>query len=119
MSAVSLNERREWRALEEHYQQIRHLHLRDLFATDPKRGERLTADAVGLYLDYSKHRITDETMRLLVQLAQECGLAERIEAMFTGERINVSEGRSVLHIALRMPREASLTVDGEDVITEV
>src|SRR5262250_401397 len=119
MSTVPLHERREWRALEEHYQQIRHLHLRDLFATDPKRGERLTAEAVGLYLDYSKHRITDDTLDLLVQLAESSGLRDRIDAMFRGDKINGTEDRAVLHVALRVPRNAAVVVDGENVIPEV
>src|SRR5262247_759204 len=119
MSRVPLNERREWRALEEHYQQIRHLHLRDLFATDPKRGERLTAEAVGLYLDYSKHRITDDTLDLLVLLAESSVLRDRIDAMFRGDKINGTEDRAVLHVALRAPRNASIVVDGENVVPEV
>ena len=108
-----------WTALETHYEEIRDVHLRELFATDPARGERLAAEGAGLYLDFSKNRITDETVTLLVQLAAESGLAERIEAMFRGEKINVSENRSVLHVALRMPEEASLVVDGIDVVAEV
>jgi glucose-6-phosphate isomerase len=119
MSRVPLHERREWRALEEHYQQIRHLHLRDLFATDPKRGERLTAEAVGLYLDYSKHRITDDTLDLLVQLAESSGLRDRIDAMFRGDKLNGTEDRAVLHVALRAPRHAAVVVDGENVVPEV
>ena len=119
MSRVPLNERREWRALEEHYQKIRHLHLRDLFATDPKRGERLTAEAVGLYLDYSKHRITDDTLDLLVQLAESSGLRDRIDAMFRGDKINGTEDRAVLHVALRAPRNAAIVVDGENVVPQV
>src|SRR5215467_5308226 len=119
MSRVPLHERREWRVLEEHYQQIRHLHLRDLFATDPKRGERLTAEAVGLYLDYSKHRITDDTLDLLVRLAASSGLRDRIDAMFRGDKINGTEDRAVLHVALRAPRNAAIVVDGENVVPEV
>src|SRR5215813_10684941 len=119
MSRVPLNERREWQALEEHYRKIRHLHLRDLFATDPKRGERLTAEAVGLYLDYSKHRITDDTLDLLVRLAESSGLRDRIDAMFRGDKINGTEDRAVLHVALRAPRNASIVVDGENVVTQV
>src|SRR5262245_39489526 len=119
MSRVPLNERREWRALEEHYQKLRHLHLRDLFATDPKRGERLTAEAVGLYLDYSKHRITDDTLDLLVRLAESSGLRDRIDAMFRGDKINGTEDRAVLHVALRAPRHAAIVVDGENVVPEV
>ncbi len=119
MSRVPLHERREWRALEEHYQKTRHLHLRDLFATDPKRGERLTAEAVGLYLDYSKHRITDDTLDLLVQLAESSGLRDRIDAMFRGDKINGTEDRAVLHVALRAPRNAAIVVDGENVVPHV
>jgi len=119
MSRVPLHERREWRALEEHYQKIRHLHLRDLFATDPKRGERLTAEAVGLYLDYSKHRITDDTLDLLVQLAASSGLRDRIDAMFRGDKLNGTEDRAVLHVALRAPRHAAIVVDGENVVPHV
>src|SRR5215475_4090168 len=100
-----------WAALEKHYDDIHDLHLRELFAADPTRGERLVAEGAGLYLDYSKNRATDETMRLLNQLAEESGLAERRAAMFRGERINVSENRSVLHVALRMPKGTSLIVD--------
>jgi glucose-6-phosphate isomerase len=114
-----LRSREAWKALEAHHAATSGGHLRQLFADDPARGERLTAEAVGLYLDYSKNRITDETMALLVQLAQESGLAERREAMFAGERINVTENRSVLHVALRMPRGRSLIVDGTDVVSEV
>src|SRR5262245_10531610 len=117
MSTVSLNERWEWQALEEHYQKIRH--LRDLFATDPKRGKRLTAEVVGLYLDYSKHRITDDTLDLLVQLAESSGLHDRIDAMFRGDKLNGTEDRAVLHVALRAPRNAAIVVDGENVVPEV
>jgi glucose-6-phosphate isomerase len=108
-----------WRALEEHYDAVRKVHLRDLFARDPSRGERLVAEGAGLYLDYSKNRITDETLALLLQLAEECGLQEGTEAMFRGERINTTEDRSVLHVALRMPRSESLIVDGSDVVAQV
>ncbi len=108
-----------WQALDRHHSEIAGTHLRDLFAGDPDRGTRLTAEGAGLYLDYSKNRITDETMRLLVQLADEAGLADRREAMFRGDRINVTEDRSVLHVALRMPRDRSLVVDGTDVVKEV
>src|SRR6266851_456070 len=93
--------------------------LRDLFASDPGRGERLTAEAAGLYLDYAKNLVTDETLGLLADLARQSGLRERIEAMFAGERINTTESRSVLHVALRMPRDASLLVDGTDVVAQV
>src|SRR5262247_1781378 len=119
MSRVPLNERREWRALQEHYRKIKEVHLRQLFADDPTRGERLTAEAVGLYFDYSKHRITDETIRLLVQLAESSGLRDRIDAMFRGDKINGTEDRAVLHVALRAPRHAAIVVDGENVVPEV
>jgi glucose-6-phosphate isomerase len=121
MSARSalLTERRAWKALAAHYEQVRELHLRQLFAADPTRGERLTAEAVGLYLDYSKNRITDDTLRLLLQLADESGLRGRIDAMFRGEKINVTENRAVLHVALRSPRGAAIVVDGENVVPQV
>jgi glucose-6-phosphate isomerase len=114
-----LTKRRSWKALQAHYRKVNELHLRNLFADDPKRGERLTAEAVGLYFDYSKHRITDETIRLLVQLAEACGLRERIEAMFRGDKINLTEDRAVLHVALRAPKGQSIVVDGEDVVPQV
>ena len=114
-----LRESETWRALERHHARVGELHLRDLFGHDPDRGERLTAAAAGLFLDYSKHRVTDETVELLVALARERGLAERIEAMFSGERINVTEHRSVLHVALRAPRDRSIVVDGVDVVKDV
>ncbi len=107
-----------WAALTQHRRQIADTHLRKLFAADPVRGQRLTAEGAGLYLDYSKHRITDETLRLLIALAEESGLPAHTAAMFAGERINVSEDRSVLHVALRMPRASSLVVDGVDVVAE-
>ena len=119
MPGTPLPERKSWQALKRHYDEISGQHLRELFAGDPGRGERLTAEAAGLYLDYSKNRITDETMRLLVALAEESGVAERRDAMFRGEHINVSEDRAVLHVALRMPRTASLIVDGVDVVQQV
>jgi glucose-6-phosphate isomerase len=119
MPTAPLRARPAWKALEQHYAEIAEVHLRQLFADDPGRGERLTAEAAGLYLDYSKNRVTDETMRLLVQLAEESGVAERRDAMFRGDRINVSENRSVLHVALRMPKGTSLVVDGVDVVAEV
>ena len=118
-SPAPLRARPAWAALEKHYEEIRGLHLRDLFAGDPTRGERLATQGAGLYLDYSKNRITDETVGLLVRLAEESGVRERAEAMFRGDRINVSEDRSVLHVALRMPRGSSLVVDGVDVVGEV
>ena len=108
-----------WKALAEHYQQMRQRHLRQLFADDPRRGERLTAEAAGLYLDYSKHRITDATLVLLLRLAEECGLARRIDAMFSGEKINVTEQRAALHVALRAPKHEQMLVDGVDVVPEV
>ncbi|HET6605775.1 MAG TPA: glucose-6-phosphate isomerase [Rhodopila sp.] len=119
MTVVPLQERSAWRALKDHQQKIGGTHLRELFAADAKRGERLTAEAVGIYLDYSKNRITDETLSLLLGLAEESGLRARIDAMFTGEKINVSEGRAVLHVALRAPRDASIEVDGQNVVPEV
>ncbi len=119
MSATALRERKAWQALERHYAEISGQHLRDLFAADPGRGERLTAQAAGIYLDYSKNRVTDETMRLLIELAAESGVPERRDAMFRGEHINVSEDRAVLHVALRMPATATLVVDGQDVIKDV
>jgi glucose-6-phosphate isomerase len=119
MPTTPLRERKAWQALERHYAEISGQHLRDLFAADPQRGERLTAEAAGIYLDYSKNRVTDETMRLLVELAAESGVAERRDAMFRGEHINVSENRAVLHVALRMPATEKLTVDGQDVVGDV
>lgn len=114
-----LTERPAWRALEAHYQQVRDVHLKTLFADDPHRGERFSLEAVGLYLDYSKNRITQETLRLLLQLAEESGLRSRIDAMFRGEKINVTENRAVLHVALRSPKEASILVDGKNVVPQV
>src|SRR4051812_30233492 len=106
-------------ALEAHHRQVRGLHLRKLFADDPRRGERMTAEVVGIFLDYSKNRITDETLKLLLQLAEESGLRARIDAMFRGEKLNITEDRAVLHVALRAPRGESIIVDGEDVVPEV
>ena len=119
MSVPALRMRPAWAALEEHYQKIKRLHLRQLFAEDRERGERLAVEAAGIYLDYSKNRITDETLRLLLQLAQESGLRDRIDAMFRGDKINVSENRAVLHVALRAPRGASVIHDGRNVVPEV
>jgi glucose-6-phosphate isomerase len=119
MAAVPLRERKAWQALERHHAEIAGRHLRELFAGDPGRGERLSAEAAGIYLDYSKNRVTDETMRLLVQLAEESGVAQRRDAMFRGEHINVSEDRAVLHVALRMPESVQLIVDGRDVVADV
>jgi glucose-6-phosphate isomerase len=114
-----LTARPAWRALQAHHEKVRDLHLRTLFDQDPKRGERLTAEAAGLYLDYSKNWITDETLDLLMQLADESGLRARIDAMFAGEKINVTENRAVLHVALRAPRGASIVVDGLNVVPQV
>jgi glucose-6-phosphate isomerase len=114
-----LTKRRAWKALQAHYKKAKDLHLRDLFAEDPKRGERLSAEAAGITLDYSKNRITDETIKLLLQLAEESGLRGRIDAMFSGEKINITEKRAVLHVALRAPRGASILVDGENVVPQV
>jgi glucose-6-phosphate isomerase len=108
-----------WKALRAHYKEVREVHLRELFADDPKRGERLTAEAAGLFLDYSKNRVTSETLDLLIRLAEESGLRDRIDAMFRGKRINVTENRAVLHTALRAPRDASITLDGENVVPKV
>jgi glucose-6-phosphate isomerase len=119
MALVPLRDRKAWQALERHHADIGSRHLRDFFAEDPGRGERLTAEAEGIYLDYSKNRITDETMGLLIELAEESDLAQHRDAMFAGEHINVSEDRAVLHVALRMPATASLVVDGHDVVAEV
>ncbi|MEO8629522.1 MAG: glucose-6-phosphate isomerase [Betaproteobacteria bacterium] len=118
-SKTSLVQRPAWRALAAHYEKIRGLHLRSLFAEDPKRGERLSVEAVGIYLDYSKNRVNDETIKLLLQLAEETGLRARIDAMFRGDKINASEQRAVLHTALRAPRGASIVVDGENVVPQV
>jgi len=117
--AQPLTRRATWKALCEHHQRIRDVHLRELFGSDPQRGERLTAEAAGLYLDYSKNRVTDETIGLLLRLAEECGLAERIEAMFSGQKINMTEHRAVLHVALRAQENEHILVDGVDVVPEV
>jgi len=119
MAVTPLPERKAWQALARHHDEIAGVHLRELFAGDPGRGQRLTAEAAGLYLDYSKNRVTDETMRLLVELAAESGVPERRDAMFRGEHINVSEDRAVLHVALRMPGTTFLIVDGVNVVREV
>ncbi len=118
-AATGLTARPAWRALQQHFTTLRATHLRDLFAADPRRGERFTAEGAGWYLDYSKNRIDQETRRLLVALARECGVEERREAMWRGERINVTEHRPVLHVALRAPRAAKIVVDGTDVVAEV
>ena len=116
MTATQL---KSWKALEAHFSKIRELHLRKLFSEDPKRGERMVAEAIGIYFDYSKHRITDETLKLLLQLAEESGLRDRINAMFRGDKINVTEKRAVLHVALRTPKGQSIDVDGVDVVPQV
>src|SRR5438552_17023979 len=116
---LPLTARPAWKALEAHHEKIRGLHLRTLFADDATRGERLTAEAVGIYLDYSKNRVTEETVALLCRLAEESGLRERINAMFRGDKINVTENRAVLHVALRAARGTSIIVDGKDVVPEV
>ncbi|HZZ40826.1 MAG TPA: glucose-6-phosphate isomerase [Acidobacteriaceae bacterium] len=116
---ASLTSLPAWKALQSHYEKVRNQHLRDLFRTDPGRGTRLTAEAEGIYFDYSKHRVTDETLKLLLDLAEQSGLRERIEAMFTGEKINITEKRAVLHTALRAPRDAKILVDGENVVPAV
>jgi glucose-6-phosphate isomerase len=114
-----LTTRPAWKALEAHYRKVGQTHLGELFANDPQRGERLTAEAVGIFLDYSKNRITGETIKLLLQLAEEAGLRARIDAMFRGDRINITENRAVLHVALRAPRGATIVVDGENVVPQV
>jgi glucose-6-phosphate isomerase len=115
----SLTRRPAWQALQSHYQQVKDVHLRTLFAQDPRRGERLTAEGAGLFLDYSKNRVNDETLRLLIALANDAGVAARRDAMFRGEKINITEKRAVLHVALRAPRGASIVVDGENVVPAV
>jgi glucose-6-phosphate isomerase len=119
MSVLALRMRPAWASLEKHYQKMKGVHLRELFAEDRERGTRLAVEGAGIYLDYSKNRITDETLRLLLQLAQESGLQDRIDAMFRGDKINVSENRAVLHVALRAPRGASIIHDGQNVVPEV
>jgi glucose-6-phosphate isomerase len=114
-----LTKRKAWKALEVHYEEVRKLHLRNLFADDPRRGDRLTVEAAGIFLDYSKNRITDQSIKLLLQLAEESGLRARIDAMFRGEKINITEKRAVLHVALRAPRSASIVLDGENVVPQV
>ena len=116
---TSLSERPAWKALGAHYQKIRDMHLRQLFVDDPSRDERFIAETSGIFLDYSKNRITDETLKLLIQLAEESGLRTHIDAMFSGEKINITENRAVLHIALRAPKGESIFVDGEDVVPSV
>ena len=118
-NTASLTKRPAWNALAAHSKKIGATHLRTLFAEDPKRGTKLTAEAAGLFLDYSKNRVTEETMKLLVGLAEECGVRGRIEAMFRGEKINITEDRAVLHVALRTPKGRKIVVDGKDVVPEV
>jgi glucose-6-phosphate isomerase len=114
-----LTQRKAWKALQDHHTKLKELHLRQLFGEDPQRGQRMTAEAGGLFLDYSKNRITDETLKLLIQLAGESGLRDRIEAMFRGDKINITENRAVLHVALRAPKGRSIVVDGTNVVPEV
>lgn len=118
-TVLPLKQREAWEALQNHFESIRGMHLRELFAKDSSRGERMTAEGAGIFLDYSKNRVTDETLKLLVRLAEESGLPARIEAMFRGEKINVTEKRAVLHVALRAPKGSSIVVDGKDVVPEV
>src|SRR5580658_9490979 len=119
MSVAPLRKRSAWMALKDHHLGIEGVHLRQLFAEDARRGERLAVEGVGIYLDYSKNRITDETLTLLLELAAQSGLRARIDAMFAGEKINVSEGRAALHVALRAPRRARIDVDGRNVVDDV
>src|SRR5665213_1313730 len=118
-SATPLTQRPEWHALEAHYGEMQDVHLRELFAQNASRGTDLVVEAEGLYLDYSKNRLTDQTLRLLLALADACGLRARIDAMFSGEKINVTERRAVLHVALRAPTGESILVDGENVVPQV
>jgi len=118
-SSVPLRNRPAWKALEEHCAKVRNLHLRQLFAEDPERSKRFTLEALGLYFDYSKNRITSETIRLLLELAQQSGLRQHIDAMFAGDKINVTEQRAVLHVALRAPKGQQIFSDGVDVVPEV
>src|SRR5207245_4320321 len=119
MDNLPLRERPAWQALAAHHEKISRLHLRELFADDPQRGERMTAAAAGIYLDYSKNLVTDETVRLLINLAEEAGLRSHIDSMFVGEKINFTEQRAVLHVALRAPRGSTIEVDGVNVVPEV
>jgi glucose-6-phosphate isomerase len=118
-SPLALTQRPAWQALQRHFQKVKDLQLRQLFAEDPRRGNRFAVEDVGLYFDYSKHRITDETVRLLINLAEACGLRDRIDAMFRGDKINATEDRAALHVALRAPKGQSIVVDGEDVVPQV
>src|SRR5258706_6352980 len=117
--APSLTELPQWRALQRHFSEIGHRHLRDLFSADPARGERLVAEAAGWYFDYSKNRVSGDTITLLLSLAEACSLRERIEAMFRGDKINVTEQRAVLHVSLRALRSASFLIDGSDGVADV
>ncbi len=117
--STPLRQRASWKALETHYLKVSKLHLRELFAADCARGERYVVEDVGIYFDYSKNRITDETVKLLLALAEESGLRQSTEAMFRGDKINVTENRAVLHVALRMPRGSTAAVDGENVVVQV
>lgn len=119
ISIKPLTQRPAWKALAAHHKKIQNLRLRELFADDPERGDRLTIEAVGLYLDYSKNRVTDQTLKLLLQLAKESDLSGRIAAMFRGDKINVTESRAVLHVALRAPKGETIFVDGKNVVPEV
>jgi glucose-6-phosphate isomerase len=119
MNLAPLRKRPAWLGLEAHYHKLKTLHLRQLFADDPQRGERMTAEGAGVWLDYSKNRITDETLKLLLALAEESGLRKSIDAMFRGEKINITEQRAVLHVALRAPRGSTVVVDGENVVPQV
>ena len=118
-SVAQVNQSTAWKSLEVHYAKVKELHLRDMFADDTKRGERMAFEAEGIYFDYSKNRITDETIKLLLQLAKECSLRERIDAMFRGDKINITENRAVLHVALRAPKGESIILDGENVVPPV
>src|SRR5271170_5858448 len=118
-AVTPLTELAAWKALSKHYEQIKPIHLKELFDKDPKRAEKFNVEAAGLFLDYSKNRITEETLKLLIQLAEESGLASRRDAMFSGEKINITEKRAVLHIALRAPKGEKIVVDGEDVVPAV
>jgi glucose-6-phosphate isomerase len=118
-AVATLTKRKSWKGLQTHYTKVRDLHLRELFAEDPKRGERFTAEGAGLFLDYSKNRVTDDTLKLLLQLAEESGLRGHIDAMFRGDKINFTEKRAVLHVALRAPQGTSILVDGHDVVPDV
>src|SRR5579863_9835088 len=112
-------QRTAWKALQIHYKKVKDLHLRELFVSDPGRGERMTAEGAGLYLDYSKNRITSQTLKLLIELAEESGLQARMDAMFRGEKVNITEKRPALHVALRAPKVTSIYVDGKNVVPQV